>query len=124
RGLTRGRCLSVPGGALRQYQFSDPDDRREDRRRNAERRVIHAFIPPERPGYRICPLFGRTAQSRWGDYSCSELAALPPTPPASLATLPAALRGEGGARGTCLTERTDLICGSSALKVEVDCARK
>ena len=34
RRAARRRCLDVPGGAVRQHQLSDPDDRREDRRRD------------------------------------------------------------------------------------------
>ena len=34
RGLARGRCLDLPGGAVRQHQLPDADDGREDRRRH------------------------------------------------------------------------------------------
>ncbi len=35
RRSARRRCLAVPDGAVRQHQFPDPDDRRENRRRDA-----------------------------------------------------------------------------------------
>ena len=34
RGAARGRCLDLPGGALRQHQFPDADDGGEDRGRD------------------------------------------------------------------------------------------
>ena len=38
-GLARRRRVAVPGGAVRQHQFPDADDRRKDRRRDGQREL-------------------------------------------------------------------------------------
>ena len=38
-GLARRRRVVVPGGAVRQHQFPDPDDRRKDQRRDGGREL-------------------------------------------------------------------------------------
>ena len=42
------RCVVVPGGAVRQHQLSDLDDRREDRRRDARRLAEMSLREAER----------------------------------------------------------------------------
>ena len=39
----RGRCLDLPGGAVRKHQFPGPDDSREMRRRHPRWRLIAQF---------------------------------------------------------------------------------
>ena len=69
RGLARRRRVVVPGGAVRQRQFPDPDDRRKDQRRDGQcelswsKSIAELPVIPERSG-------NQDARARWSS-SCS-----------------------------------------------------